>query len=63
MPRVACGACSKTTQVAVPWACPGSGFTAAFEALALALCRELPVRRAAALLRRSDKQLWRRIEF
>ena len=63
VPRVACGACSKTTQVVVPWARPGSGFTAAFEALALALCRELPVRQAAALLRCSDKQLWRRIEF
>jgi transposase len=47
----------------VPWARPGSGFTAAFEALALALCRELPVRQAAALLRCADKQLWRRIEF
>jgi transposase len=63
VPRVACGSCGKTTQVAVPWARPGSGFTAAFEALALALCRELPVRQAAALLRCSDKQLWRRIEF
>jgi transposase len=63
VPRVACGACGKTTQLGVPWARPGSGFTAAFEALALALCRELPVRRAAALLRCQDKQLWRRIEF
>jgi transposase len=63
VPRVACGACGKTTQVGVPWARPGSGFTAAFEALALALCRELPVRQAAALLRCTDKQLWRRIEF
>ena len=52
-----------TTQVPVPWARPGSGFTAAFEALALALCRELPVRQAAALLRCADKQLWRRIAF
>lgn len=63
VPRVACGACGKTTQLAVPWARPGSGFTAAFEALALALCRELPVRQAAELLRCRDKQLWRRIEF
>jgi transposase len=47
----------------VPWARPGSGFTAAFEALALPLCRELPVRQAAGLLRCTDKQLWRRIEF
>jgi transposase len=47
----------------VPWARPGSGFTAAFEALALTLCRDLPVRQAASLLRCADKQLWRRIEL
>jgi transposase len=63
VPRVACGPCGKTTQVAVPWARPGSGFTAAFEALALTLCRDLPVRQAASLLRCADKQLWRRIEL
>ena len=63
VPRVACVVCGKTTQLSVPWARPGSGFTAAFEALALALCRELPVRQASAPLRCSDKQLWLRIEF
>jgi transposase len=63
VPRIACTGCGKTTQARVPWARPGSGFTAAFEALALALCRELPVRQAANMLRCSDKQLWRRIEF
>jgi transposase len=63
VPRIACGGCGKTTQASVPWARPGSGFTAAFEALALALCRELPVRQAASLLRCADKQLWRRIAF
>ena len=62
VPRVACSACGQTSQVNVPWAREGSGFTALFEALALALCQELPVRQAAALLRCSDKQLWRRIE-
>ena len=62
VPRVACAGCGKTHQVSVPWAREGSGFTALFEALALALCRDLPVRQAAALLRCSDKQLWRRIE-
>ena len=63
VPRVSCAACGKTSQAYVPWARPGSGFTVAFEALALALCRDLPVRQAAALLRCSDKQLWRRITF
>ena len=62
VPRVACSGCGKTTQVGVPWAREGSGFTALFEALALSLCRELPVRQAGALLRCTDKQLWRRIE-
>ena len=62
VPRVACTACGKTSQASVPWAREGSGFTALFEALALALCRELPVKQAAALLRCADKQLWRRIE-
>jgi transposase len=63
VPRVACAGCGKTTQQPVPWARPGSGFTAAFEALALALCSELPMRQAAALLRCADKQLWRQIQF
>ena len=63
VPRVACTGCGKTTQVGVPWAREGSGFTALFEALALSLCRELPVRQAAALLRCADKPLWRRIEY
>jgi transposase len=62
VPRVVCTGCGKTSQMGVPWAREGSGFTAMFEALALALCRDLPVRQAAALLRCSDKQLWRRIE-
>jgi transposase len=63
VPRIACAAGGETTRLRVPWARPGSGFTAAFEALALALCRQLPVRQAAAMLRCTDKQLWLRIEF
>ena len=62
VPRVACTGCGKTSQAGVPWAREGSGFTALFEALALALCRELPVKQAAALLRCADKQLWGRIK-
>lgn len=62
VPRTACSVCGKTSQIAVPWAREGSGFTALFEALALSLCQELPVCQAAALLRCADKQLWRRIK-
>jgi len=62
LPRVKCTDCAKTTQVQVPWAREGSGFTLLFEALALSLCQDLPVRQAAQQLRCNDKQLWRRIE-
>jgi len=62
MARIACGGCGKTSQPGVPWAREGSGLTALLEALALALCRDLPVRQAAAMLRCADKQVWRRIE-
>ena len=61
VPRVECGSCGKTSQVAVPWAREGSGFTLLFEALALTMCQGLPVRQAAQMLRVRDKQLWRRI--
>lgn len=62
VPRVKCGACGKVSQMAVPWAREGSGFTLLFEALGLSLCRELPVAQAAALLRVAAKRLWTRIE-
>lgn len=62
VPRVKCDICGKTSQVAVPWAREGSGFTLLFEALALSLCRELPVTQAANLLRVASKRLWTRID-
>ncbi len=62
VPRVDCDACGKTTQVDVPWARPGSGFTLLFEALAMSLCQTLPVAQAARQLRVKGKRLWRRVE-
>jgi transposase len=62
VPRLNCSACGKTSQLPVPWAREGSGFTVLFEALALSMCQGLPVRQAAQMLRVSDKQLWRRID-
>ena len=61
VPRVRCEACGKTTQLPVPWAREGSGFTLLFEALGLSLCREMPVSQAANHLRVAAKRLWRRI--
>lgn len=61
IPRVQCAGCGKTTQLPVPWAREGSGFTLLFEALGLSLCREMPVSQAARHLRVASKRLWRRV--
>lgn len=62
VPRVTCDHCGKTTQVPVPWARPGSGFTLLFEAFAVALARHLPVRQVGAMLGVSDARLWRALK-
>ena len=62
VPRAACSTRGKSTQLPVPWAPEGSGFTLLFKALGLSLCQGLPVRQSAKMLRVRDKQLWRRIE-
>lgn len=59
VPRVSCGHCGKTTQVPVPWARSGSGFTLLFEAMVVALAQQLPVRQVAQLLGVNDARLWR----
>ena len=59
LPRVRCHACGKTTQVPVPWARPGSGFTQLFEALVVTLCQAMPVNTVAGRLGVSDDALWR----
>lgn len=46
-------------QVQVPWARAGSGFTLLFEALVIALVREMPVKAATALLGEHDTRIWR----
>jgi transposase len=46
--KVAYSGCGKTIQLHVSWVRQGSGITAAFAALALALCRDMPLRQAAA---------------
>jgi hypothetical protein len=45
--------------VAVPWAREGSGFTLLFEALAMLLCREMPMAAVADALGEHDTRLWR----
>lgn len=62
VPRVRCDACGKTIQVVVPWARPESGFTMLMEALAITLCREMPVRKVAQMLGVSDGSVWRVVD-
>ena len=45
--------------VPVPWAREGSGFTLLFEALVMAMLREMPVKTVAGLVRETDHRLWR----
>ncbi len=54
-PNTGCG----VKQIQVHWARPGSGFTLLFEALVMALVREMPVKIAAALLGEHDTRIWR----
>ena len=59
VPRVACTSCEKTTQVDVPWARAGSGFTQTLEAFVVALCEQMPVLAVSQLLGVSDDRIWR----
>ena len=43
LPRVACSAYGKTSQIEVPWSRKGSGFSLTMEAFIVALCREVLV--------------------
>lgn len=61
VPRVK-GKDGKVTQVEVPWARPGSGFTALFEAVALTMMRSCPVCETARILGVDDMALWRLLE-
>ncbi len=58
VPRVECRRCG-IKQVRVPWARPGSGFTLLFEALVLAMVKQMPVKAVGALVGETDKRLWR----
>ena len=61
LPRVKCGRCGKVTQVEVPWARPGSGFTLLMDALVLTLAKKLPVSAIAQLFGVSENRIWRAI--
>src|SRR6202165_2779407 len=58
VPRVICPE-HKVRLVAVPWARERSGFTLLFEALVMAMVREMPVATLAGLVGESDMRIWR----
>lgn len=58
VPRVNCPE-HRVRQVHVPWARAGSGFTLLFEALVMALAREMPVSALSRLVCEHDSRLWR----
>jgi transposase len=58
VPRVRCPE-HKVRQVELPWARERSGFTLLFEALVMALVKEMPVAALAGLVGEYDKRIWR----
>jgi transposase len=58
VPRVDCPE-HGVRQVKVPWARERSGFTLLFEALVMALVKEMPVAAVAELIGESDMRVWR----
>jgi transposase len=59
LPRMKCKDCGKVYQVKAPWQGLSMHFTASFEAMALLLMREMPVKSAAKIMAETDTRLWR----
>jgi transposase len=58
VPRVVCSE-HGTRQVQVPWARERSDFTLLFEALAMAMVKEMPVKAVGGLVGEHDTKIWR----
>lgn len=58
-PRARCTACRQVWRVPVPWEGEGKHFTRDFEAFALTLMREMPMKKAGEILGEHDTRLWR----
>jgi transposase len=59
LPRGECLECQKVYTVRAPWAGRSRGLTQEFEAFALTLMREMPVKKAGEILGETDQKLWR----
>jgi transposase len=59
LPRGRCKSCQKIYTVSAPWEGRSRGLTQEFEAFALTLMREMPVKKAGEILGETDQKLWR----
>lgn len=59
LPRGQCKECRKVYTVRAPWEGRSRGLTQEFEAFALTLMREMPVKKAGEILGETDQKLWR----
>jgi transposase len=59
LPRGQCKACQAVYTVHAPWEGRSRGLTQEFEAFALTLMREMPVKKAGEILGETDQKLWR----
>jgi transposase len=59
LPRGECQRCRKVYTVRAPWEGRSRGLTQEFEAFALTLMREMPVKKAGEILGETDQKLWR----
>jgi transposase len=59
LPRGQCKRCQKVMTVRAPWEGRSRSLTQEFEAFALTLMREMPVKKAGEILGETDQKLWR----
>ncbi len=59
LPRAQCRVCGHTFRVRPPWEGLSTHFTKEFEAFALLLMREMPMRKVAEIVGETDTRLWR----
>ena len=59
LPRGQCRECQSVYTVRAPWEGRSKGLTQEFEAFALTLMREMPVKKAGEILGETDQKLWR----
>jgi transposase len=59
LPRGKCADCQSVYTVRAPWEGRAKGLTQEFEAFALTLMREMPVKKAGEILGETDQRLWR----